>query len=688
MAILGQFPMTRFLQPSNGQTLNFPIVVVGGSTAAYAVTLGALQARAQVCWVLPNRVLGGQFTAQALPASDDSPLMSEKLDPNQLDNGEVFCISIAQRAFRERQRQLQKVAGQVVKDPGGSWVSNLSTTPITAAIALNEALEGYLNLGKLTLIVDSEPVQVLSQQSPGALRQVTGVVFQNLQNGSKFTVQGKIIVEATDLGDLLELGNIESRVGQEARSETLEAILPNVARPMCQQAFTYCAVVEYSANSSNAGIGAPLGFGIAAWLNPQEFTEKFWVGQEARDFFADFGIFRYRRLQKTVDDQQVRRGDVTVLNWGRSPIDAIGTVGNGNDYIFGALTGVSRIERQQHLKQARDRTQAYLHFFQTNVDQALVGRGDLCWTADGIALEPYIREARRGVAMTTIRHEHVGSKFFQNSARGYSFEDSVGIGHYFYLDFHPNNADGHVNLDDSGCLPFTLPLKALIPLQTDGLLLSAKSIGTTHITNAAYRMHPMEWAIGEAGGHLAAFALDENVSLREVADSVRLTRKFQSRLTSFGIPIFWFDDISHKDPDFTEIQVLAAAGIVRTESIGNLNFKPENSVNRAVVAVALSGTLGLPLLNPAIATFIDVPPSNFAFQSIETLFASGIVSGVGNQRFAPGANITRKEFSTLIQKVASNANIVLNNVPNDGQNLVRRELSRVLHRLLKEQLGF
>ena len=42
-------------------------------------------------------------------------------------------------------------------------------------------------------------------------------------------------------------------------------------------------------------------------------------------------------------------------------------------------------------------------------------------------------------------------------------------------------------------------------MTTDGLILSAKSIGTTHITNAAYRMHPVEWAIGEASGFLAVF---------------------------------------------------------------------------------------------------------------------------------------------------------------------------------------
>ena len=55
-------------------------------------------------------------------------------------------------------------------------------------------------------------------------------------------------------------------------------------------------------------------------------------------------------------------------------------------------------------------------------------RGDLTWTKDGIALEPYIREARRGVALTIIRHEAVAASFFPNQARARTFDDTLGVG--------------------------------------------------------------------------------------------------------------------------------------------------------------------------------------------------------------------------------------------------------------------
>jgi hypothetical protein len=699
MSVSGLLDDRAFLRPNNGQVLQFPILVVGGSTASYAAALGALQAGATVCIVQPQKVLGGQFTAQALPASDDAPLMAPKAlipadrrDPNQLENGEFFCISRAQRQFRDRQRQLQPVAGRVIHNPGGSWVSHFSVTPVVAAIALNQGIEPYLQDGRLIIIPFAEPNQVLIQEKEGKYRRVTGVVFQDVQNGASFTINGEVVIEATDLGDLLELGKIESRVGQESRSQTGEAILPEEPRPLCQQAFTVCAVVEKAL--SPLPIPAPVGYGITPWLDPKSFPSTFWSkgqnGWKGHAFFDSMGMFRYRRLQRSIEDSEVHPQDVSVMNWGTSPLEPDQPKGCGNDFLFGAvLTGVSREERQRVVQQGRDRIQAYLHFLQATAAPDLAPRGDLTWTADGIALEPYVREARRGVALTTIRHEDVAEKFFPNAARARSFEDSVGIGQYHYLDFHPNEAPGHVNLgkDDNRSLPFTIPLGALIPLRTEGLILSAKSIGTTHITNAAYRMHPVEWAIGEAGGHLAAFALHKGVPMRKVLSSQPLTRQFQGHLASYGIPLFWFNDVSHEDLDFEAIQVLAAAGIVRTENTKSLNFKPEGTVNRAVVAVALVNVLGLELIHPASPTFKDVPVEHFAFSSVETLFAQGLIRGMGRQRFGVALDATREQLAIILGKAFLPAQeSFFTDLRINRQPLRRKELSRVLYRVLKTRL--
>ncbi len=254
--------------------------------------------------------------------------------------------------------------------------------------------------------------------------------------------------------------------------------------------------------------------------------------------------------------------------------------------------------------------------------------------------------------MTTIRHEDVAESFFPGQARARCFDDSVGIGQYHYLDLHGNLVPGHVSPKgkDVAALPFSLPAKSLVPMTTDGLVLSAKSLGTTHITNAAYRMHPMEWAIGEASGFLAVFAVWTGESPRRIVEAVPLLRKLQGFMARNGIPIFWFDDVPHDDPDFEAIQVMAATGIIRSENANNLHFRPYANVSRAVVSTALVSLLALEKISPAQPSFSDVQPGkHWAYSNIETLKAQGMIAGVGGDRFAPDAMITRRQLSYLIK---------------------------------------
>ena len=52
--------------------------------------------------------------------------------------------------------------------------------------------------------------------------------------------------------------------------------------------------------------------------------------------------------------------------------------------------------------------------------------------------------------------------------------------------------------------PFQIPLGALLPIRVENLLPACKNLGVTHITNGAYRLHPVEWNTGEAAGMIAS----------------------------------------------------------------------------------------------------------------------------------------------------------------------------------------
>jgi hypothetical protein len=233
------------------------------------------------------------------------------------------------------------------------------------------------------------------------------------------------------------------------------------------------------------------------------------------------------------------------------------------------------------------------------------------------------------------------------------------------------------------------PAGALVPVDTDGLVLSAKSIGTTHITNAAYRMHPVEWAIGEASGFLAVFSVWTGKQPRDIVRDQSLLRKLQGFLTRNGIPIVWFDDVSYADPDFEAIQVMAAAGIITSESIKNLHFRPYASVSRAVVCTALVNLLGLEKITPSQPSFTDLQPGkHWAYSTIETLKAQGMVAGMGRGRFAPNQAMTRQQLGFLVKKAMPESyNEAFSRTPRDRRIVQRRDLSRVFYELLKAKLA-
>jgi hypothetical protein len=163
-------------------------------------------------------------------------------------------------------------------------------------------------------------------------------------------------------------------------------------------------------------------------------------------------------------------------------------------------------------------------------------------THDGMAKYPYIREARRIKATFTVLEEHVGAENRKMVAgeeagkRAADFHDSVGIG-YYHIDLHPSSRGN--NYIDFSSLPFEIPLGSLLPQRVNNLLPANKNIGTTHITNGCYRLHPVEWSIGEAVGCLIAFAGKKKVPFRAVREDKSLLADFQREIARQGIETKW-----------------------------------------------------------------------------------------------------------------------------------------------------
>lgn len=134
-----------------------------------------------------------------------------------------------------------------------------------------------------------------------------------------------------------------------------------------------------------------------------------------------------------------------------------------------------------------------------------------------MAQQIYWREGRRIQAEFTVREQHIGVAARPGADGAERFFDSVGIGAY----------------------PFQIPLGALLPQRVTNLLPSCKNIGTTCITNGAYREHATEWSIGEAVGVLAAYSIAKGIPPRAVREKGAHLAAFQQLLSQQGVLLEW-----------------------------------------------------------------------------------------------------------------------------------------------------
>jgi hypothetical protein len=152
--------------------------------------------------------------------------------------------------------------------------------------------------------------------------------------------------------------------------------------------------------------------------------------------------------------------------------------------------------------------------------------------------------------LEAIGNKNIDIDRIERRTRSTIYPDSVGIGHYA-IDFHPcmneSPAQKAGNTERQGerrgagqAYPFQIPLRAMIPQEIDNLIVAGKSIATSHIASAAYRVHSFEWSSGAAAGIAAAFALDEQIMPYQLVDEPYIKEKqlplLQQKLNQSGNP--------------------------------------------------------------------------------------------------------------------------------------------------------
>lgn len=532
----------------NGKVvLTADLVIAGGGLGGCASAMAALRNGLSVILTEETDWLGGQVSQQGVPP--DEHVWIETHGATQLYRD--FRNNV--RDYYKRNYPLTDEAkARKNLNPGDGSVSKLCHEPRVSVAVLNDMFAPYLSNGKLKLLLEHKISGADAKDN-----RVKSLDAVSIKSKQKLVLVAPYFVDATELGDLLPLTGTEFVTGAESKSETGELHAPEKADPENNQAFTVCFAIDYVPGENHV-IEKPKEYDF--WKNFVPKMSKPWSGKlldlsysnpktlepkilgfhpEGISMGEKLNLWNYRKIiNKENFKNGFYPGDITIVNWPQ------------NDYFLGNLVGASEKDFNKHFERGKQLSLSLLYWLQTEAPRPDGGKGwpgvrlrkDIMGTEDGLAKYPYVRESRRIKAVFTIKEEHVGvdnralvtGKKAENKAA--EFYDSVGVG-YYHIDLHPSTAGD--NYIDFGSLPFQIPLGALLPERMENLLPANKNIGTTHITNGCYRLHPVEWSIGESVGLLVKYALNKNIIPKVVRDNQEFMTDFQGFIRNQGIETNW-----------------------------------------------------------------------------------------------------------------------------------------------------
>ncbi|MBS1799725.1 MAG: FAD-dependent oxidoreductase [Acidobacteria bacterium] len=553
------------------------IVIVGAGLGGVSAALAA--GDHSVCMTEPTMWVGGQATSQGVSAFDDNKWINTTGGTTSylaLSNSIRRHYAAFRRDTSQTVEQSISIQGPM-SNPGGCWVGRLCFEPEPTAKILMDMLEPSVRSGRVQLWLHTVPVEVTRR---GAT--IRSVLAYDFERSQWLRLEGRYFIEASELGNFLRLSGLPFRTGAESQAETHERDAPAQADPHAAQSFTYPFIFER--RPSPEGTDEPKPPAYESFLKHYSLTIDYGHGKlltygvfEARPKMpGSFWVYR-RSIDASRFNPQAFPYDRSMINW------------NSNDHCDANLLGDDPLLQARALQDGKRASLGFAWWIRHAVprdDHSGAGYPELAvlphamGTSDGLSQHPYIRESRRIVPLRTIVEEDLAVDF-QPGSRAAHYPDSVGIG-WYPIDIHSCE---HKDFT-SQTRPYEIPLGALIARDATNLMAVGKTIGATHITNGAYRLHPTEWSTGEAAGATLAWSLDHAVTPRRLDADPSQLAKLQRELVQRGHPVFWYDDVPVDSEDFAAMQMGGARHWWAPDS-QTLHGNPESPVTKGEIASPL-----------------------------------------------------------------------------------------------------
>ncbi|MEZ5396873.1 MAG: FAD-dependent oxidoreductase [Bryobacterales bacterium] len=579
--------LRAFTVPARPREIHCDILVAGAGTGGFAAALRAAERGHTVCLTEETDWIGGQITAGGVSALDENRYI-------EFAGGTRSYYEMREGIrsyYKDNYPLTPEARAREDLNPGACYVSPLCFEPKAGLAVLDRMLAPHRDKIQLLLrtVVFSLDVK------EGRIQSALAYQFEEDQ---VVRIVPRFVLDATETGDLLPLAGVPYVAGSEARADTGEPHAAVEANPACVQSFTYPFAIDVHPEADNR-IPKPPEYEKFRDGQPFAFrlfyqTDFGWRGYFQYKMFGEDppipnnqspgSFFNWRRLlaEKNFTGPEAP-GDLALINWPRQ------------DYHSESILDRTPLDQARILQQAKRVSLAFLYWLQTDLARddgdgtgypELRLRKDVMDTEDGLSKTPYFREARRIVPKSDRVAEQDIVSEYQPGLRARRFQDSVGTGFYM-VDIHPCGANerGRMMMPR----PFQIPMRALMPQKVTNLLSAGKNIGVTHVTNGAFRLHPVEWNVGEAAATIASLSLQDDRP--PLADAV------QQELAAAGVPLVWFDDLHPRHPQFAAIHWAAIRGIYPVGE-SDLHASPDAPITRREAAYALSRFFELPVPDP------------------------------------------------------------------------------------------
>jgi len=443
------------------------ILVVGGGVGGTAAAIQAARCGVKTILVSEEYWLGGMLTSAGVSAPDG----------NELACWQTGLWGAYLRALQRRQK------GQL----NHSWVSLFSYHPRTGANILRDWVN---QLDNLQWIAGQKPLELIRENN-----RILGVRFQD------YIIFAKIVIDGTELGDLLALGEVSHRWGWDFGENWQEPSAPHAPTQLTHkypvQSPTWVVILQdYGQGQKAPKITPPSSY------NPTNY-EGAWDGYGGEMFL------NYGRLPH----------NLFMINWPH----------HGNDYGENLNRLISsQEERQSFLTEAFNHSLGFAYFIQQElgIRYGLAKNtfpSELGWGA--FALHPYFRESRRLIGKKTIIEQDIlpvaGGNVAQLPLNEQGQISAIAVGNYANDHHYPNF---QFPLQPKSIrwggrwtgTPFCIPYESLIPENTEGFLVCEKNISVSHLANGSTRLQPLVMNIGQAAGMAAALSIQLNCEPNEL----------------------------------------------------------------------------------------------------------------------------------------------------------------------------